>query len=50
MATVYKVELDIVSDWIAFSNETVKDLIKKEIEKSTLRVTEIKVKEQRLNK
>jgi len=50
MATVYKVEVEIVSDWINYTPEEIEEIIKKRIEEThpllreDLEVTEINVK------
>jgi|GEM_PF-5747226 len=51
MATVYKVELEVVSDWVDLSTEEIKEMIETKIEKGNdsvgnphkLRTDDIKV-------
>ncbi len=46
MATVYKVEIEIVSDWVNYTEEQISEIIKEQIEAtrlSKMRVTEVVV-------
>jgi hypothetical protein len=46
MATVYKVEVEIVSDWVSYSEEEIEEIVKEQIEAtrlSKMRVTEVVV-------
>lgn len=46
MATVYKVEVEIVSDWLNLTEERIEEIVKEQIEAtrlSKMRVTEVKV-------
>ena len=47
MATVYKVEVEIVSDWLDLTEERMEEIVKEQIEAtrlSKMRVTEVIVK------
>lgn len=47
MATVYKVEVEIVSDWVNYTEEQIAEIVKEQIEAarlSKMRVTEVVVK------
>jgi hypothetical protein len=46
MATVYKVEVEVVSDWVSYTEEQMSELIEeaiKDIRMSKIQVSEIKV-------
>ena len=46
MATVYKVEVEIVSDWVNYTEERIEEIVKEQIEAtrlSKMRVTEVVV-------
>ncbi len=43
MATVYKLEIEIVSDWVNYTEEEISKIIKNQIEKA--RISEIRVSE-----
>ena len=46
MATVYKVEVEIVSEWLNLTEERIEEIVKEQIEATTLskmRVTEVVV-------
>lgn len=48
MATVYKIEVEIVSDWVNYSEEQITEMVKEAIEMirlSKIRVDNIEVKE-----
>ena len=44
MATVYKVEVEIVSDWVNYTEEQIQKIVKEQLEEyrnSKIRVTEV---------
>lgn len=44
MATVYKVEVEIVSDWVNYTEEQIQEIVKEQLEEyrnSKIRVTEV---------
>ena len=43
MPTIYKLELEIVSDWVNYTEEEISEIVKEQIEKS--RISEIRVSE-----
>lgn len=46
MATVYKVEVEIVSDWVNYTEEQIQKIVKEQLEEyrnSKIRVTEVVV-------
>jgi hypothetical protein len=46
MATVYKVEVEIVSDWVNYTEELIQEIVKEQLEEyrnSKIRVTEVVV-------
>ena len=46
MATVYKVEVEIVSDWVNYTEEKIQEIVKEQLEEyrnSKIRVTEVVV-------
>jgi hypothetical protein len=48
MATVYKIEVEIVSDWVNYPKEQISEMVKEAIEMirlSKIRVDKIEVKE-----
>lgn len=46
MSTIYKIEMTIVSDWVSYSDEDVIKIIDKLMKQSSLRIREIKTKEE----